>query len=242
MAHIRNKNFISGATGNLVFRNLNGKQIIQSHPGEIRQTRATVASASEFSHCSRWAKHLRIGLHSFLAGHTDSYMYRRLTGAFYNALLENTHLSKGQRTPFTADMKALEGFEFNIHSPFKKYFLPEITVVMDSQRQVQVTIPELEPKSQIRFTEGVPHAELVVYACATKFEASSPIADAFFTLPIPLDAAVQSETIWTSPVLPEGYFVVVAAKLLYYEENQFMGKKYSNSDVLNPCRILFCGI
>ncbi|MCY1226835.1 hypothetical protein D3C87_143120 [compost metagenome] len=241
MAQVSRKNIISGITGNLVFRNLDGKQILQSRPGKIHQTRETVASGSEFRHCSRWAKHLRIGLHSFLAGQADSYMYRRLTGAFYNALLENTHLPKGQRTPFTADMKALEGFEFNIHSPFKKYFLPEITVVMDSQRQVQVTIPELEPKSQIRFPEEVPHAELVVYACATKFEASSPIVDAFFTLPIPFDAAIQSEMVWTSPALPKGYFVVVAAKLLYYEENQFMGKKYSNSDVLNPCSILFCG-
>ena len=241
MGQVSKKNIISGATGNLVFRNLDGKQIVQSHPGEIRQTQATVASASEFSHCSRWSKDLRIGLHSFLARHTDSYMYRRLTGTFYNALLKNTYLPKGQRTPFTANMKALEGFEFNTHSPFKEYFLPEITVVMDSQRQVQVIIPELEPKSQIRFPEEVSHAELVVYVYATKFEVSSPIADAFFTLPISSSTAVQPETVWTSPALPENHFVVVAAKLLYYEENQFMGKKYSNSEVLNPCRILFCG-
>lgn len=242
MARLSKKNIISGATGSLVFRNLDGKQILQSHPGKIRQTQQTVASASEFSQCSRWAKHLRIRLHSFLAGQTDSYMYRRLTGSFYNALLENTHLPKGQRTPLNASMKALEGFEFNSHSPFKEYFLPEITVVMDSERQVQVTIPELEPKSQMQFPKKVSQAELVIYACATKFELSLPLPDAFFMLPINQYDTSLPETTWTSPALPEGYFVIVAAKLLYYEENQFMGKKYSNSEVLNPSRILFCGV
>lgn len=242
MARLSKKNIISGTTGNLVFRNLDGKQILQSHPGKIRQTQQTAASGSEFRQCSRWAKHLRIRLHSFLAGQTDSYMYRRLTGSFYNALLENTHLPKGQRTPLNVNMKALEGFEFNSHSSFREYFLPEITVVMDSNRQVQVTIPELEPKSQMQFPKKVSQAELVVYVCATRFELNLPQPDAFFILPINRHTAVQPETTWTSPTLPEGYFIMVAAKLLYYEENQFMGKKYSNSEILNPSRILFCGI
>lgn len=37
MGKIIKKNIISGSVGKLVFRNLDGKQIVQSHPGEIKQ-------------------------------------------------------------------------------------------------------------------------------------------------------------------------------------------------------------
>lgn len=239
MARLGNKNTISGMVGNLVFRDLDGRQVLQSRPDDVKQSPQTRASSSEFQQCSRWAKHLRNGLSSFLMGQTDSYMYRRLTGRVYNALLDNTHLPKGERGPLQADMKALTGFEFNTHSPFGDYFLPEILVVLDDQRQIRVTVPGLEPETEIRFPEMATQAELVVYVYATNFESNPPATEAFFTLSLNRAAPFEPETPWTSPTLPAGHFVLVTAKVLYSSPNKFMGKSYSNSKVLNPCRILF---
>jgi len=162
MARLDSKNNIKGLVGNLVFKTLNGKQIIQSRPTHVRQTKATKASSAEFSLCSGWTKALRIGLHSFLVGLTDSYMYRRFNGQFYNALLSNTTIPKGQRTPLNADMSALAGFEFNSHSPFTHYFLPTITTTVEPQRQLTVTLPSFDPKAEMLFPDKTSKAELLV--------------------------------------------------------------------------------
>ena len=240
MGQIIHKNIISGAVANLVFRNLGGRQIVQSHPGKLKQTKATKASSSEFQQCSTWTKELRTGLYPFLVGLTDSYMYRRLTGQFYNALLRNTHLPKGGRTPLNADMKDLEGFEFNTHSPFKDYFTPQITTVLDPQRQLHITVPELDPKSQMVFPPQANDAELVVAVYATNFKDPTKAVEAFFTLPVQKEAALPHETEWTSPPIPENYFIVVTAKLLFYTSNKFTGKNYWNSKTLNPAGVVFC--
>lgn len=240
MGTIIKKNIISGSVGKLVFRNLDGKQIVQSHPEDIKQTKATKASGSEFRQCSTWAKQLRIGLSPFLIDKTDSYMYRRLTGQLYTALLSNTHLPKGGRTPLNANMQDLEGFDFNSHSPFTDYFIPRITTVVGADRQLQLTVPELDPKNQVLFPSGVHHAELVVVVYATSFDYSTTTVEASFVLPFERNAVLPNETIWTSPPIPENYFMLVAAKLLFYKPDKFMGKNYLNSKTLNPAGVVFC--
>ena len=170
MSRLSKKNIISGRIGNLVFREFNGKQIVQSRPEEVKQTKATQLSSSEFTQCSRWAKGLRLFLIPFLVGLTDSYMYKRFTGQLYSALQSNTDLPKGQRNPCNADMSALAGFEFNIHSPFVAYFFPALTATLDAQRRLTVTIPELEPKTEMVFAARTTQAELLVYVLATIFQ------------------------------------------------------------------------
>jgi len=239
MARINKKNIISGRIANLVFRNVEGRQIVQSRPEDMKQTKATKLSSTEFSQCSRWAKSLRLSLISFLVGLTDTYMYKRLTGKLYAVLQTNTSMPKGQRTPCNADMSELAGFEFNTHSPFAQYFLPPIIVTMDVQRQVTVKIPELEPKSEIVFAEKTAQAELLLYVLATSFDQSKPVVEAHFILPIDRSTPLQAETIWTSPVLPAEYFVLVTAKLMYFTTNKFTVKNYINSKELSPACVIF---
>lgn len=240
MGQIIKKNIISGSVGKFVFRNLNGRQIVQTHSGKLKQTKATKASSSEFQKCSTWAKQLRTGLFPFLIDQTDSYMYRRLTGQLYNALLSNTQLPKGERTPLNANMKDMEGFEFNSHSPFKDYFTSTITTKLDDNRQLQITVPKLDLNNQVLFPPTVNNAELVVVVYATSFESDAPAVEASFILPLEKNAVLSHETVWTSPQIPENYFMVVTAKLLFYTPNKFMGKNYLNSKTLNPAGIVFC--
>jgi len=78
-------------------------------------------------------------------------MYRRLTGQLYRAIQSNTNLFKGERNPLNCNLKEMQGFDFNSHSPFKEYFLPHISVTLNDQRQVALTIPEFKTKSQVVF-------------------------------------------------------------------------------------------
>jgi hypothetical protein len=182
MAIINSKNITTGRIANIIYRSLDGKQIVQARPGKLKQTQATKTSSATFQQCSRWAKHLRIRLSPFLVGMTDSYMYRRFTGQLYNALLANTNLANEQLTPLTANMDNLEGFEFNTHSPFSHYFMPKITAVIDSQRRVAVNVPPLDAKTQLLFPEGTEKAELVVLVQATNLDDASTPAESFFSL------------------------------------------------------------
>lgn len=239
MARLNHKKAFSGLIGNLVFRTLGGQQIVQSKPDSVKQTSNTKASASEFRQCSTWAKQLRLDLWSFLNKDTDSYMFRRLTGNFYKALMSNTLIPKGHRTPLNANMSDLVGFDFNLNSPFKDYFLPQIEVTADSQKQITVIVPELEPKTQVKYPEKALQAELLIYVYAGTLVANAPRTEAFVTIPIDRAAVVQPETSWTSPVLPDNHLVVVSVKLLYYTHNKFTGKNYLNDTQLSPSTILF---
>lgn len=239
MARINKKNIISGKIGNLVFRNLDGKQIVQAKPEKVNQTKATKLSSSEFTQCSRWTKILRLPLIPFLVGHTDVYMYRRLTGQLYKALQTNTVIAKGERTPCNTDMNALIGFEFNTHSPFGDYFLPKLDIRLDSGRQLRLVIPEFEPKTEVVFAEKTYQAELVVHVLATTLEPNTAAIETHFILPIDRTTDLIPETQWTSFALPADCFVMVCAKLMYYNANPFTAKNYVNNKELNPACVAF---
>ncbi len=238
MARIDKNKFLSGAIGDLVFRNLDGKQVVQSKPDGVKQSRLTKLSGNEFRNCSKWAKMLRYNLNDFLAQQTDGYMYRRFTGQLYKALQSNTTLMKGERTPLNCHLDALVGFDFNIHSPFKDYFSPEWSVTLNSKRQVVLTLPEFKPKKAVVFPQRNYNADILVYVIATSLVYNSSIVEAYMLLPISSSDAVIGETNWISPILPENHLVLVAAKIMYYETDKFTNKRYSNNKALCPAAIV----
>lgn len=82
----------------------------------------------------------------------------------------------------------------------------------------------------------------MVYFYATDFNYNTPVVDAFFTLPIEQTQSIQNELIWVSPELPQGYFAMVTAKILYYTTSKFTEKHYINSKEFNPSMIVSCFI
>lgn len=241
MAQLNKNKSISGTIGNIVFREVDKKQILQAKPGPIKQTQETKASGSEFRQCSRWAKWLRLGLTSFLANHTDHYMYSRLAGQLYTSLQTNTALAKGVRTPLNSNMDSLGGFEFNTHSPFSEYFIPNITAILNDQNQVIITVPSFNPKTGMRFAKDTEKAELLLYVMATNFDHTSGYKDGYTILPIEKKEGTVAETVWTTPILPEGHLILVCAKLLYYNTTKFTEKNYVNSKECSPAMIIGVG-
>ncbi len=239
MARINKKGIISGKIGDKIFRNLNNQQIVQAKPDKVNQTKNTVVSSSEFRQCSSWAKQLRIGLHSFLNRHTDSYMYRRLTGKLYEAIFSNTSLPKGQRSLLNSNMNALVGFEFNTNSPFREHFKGDILVSVSSEREVIVNVSELQPRNQIKYSQITAQSELLLYVYSSNMILNTPVFDAYFSIQIDRNAVLQPEIIWTSPTVPEGHFILVVAKLMYYTNNKFTGKNYINTKELSPAKVLY---
>jgi hypothetical protein len=166
-------------------------------------------------------------------------MYKRFTGHFYTTLRSNTNLLKGERNPFNANMSGLAGFEFNTHSPFATHFLAEIAVSVEEQNQIKVVLPVLNPTTAMVFPKRIGAAELVVYVLATTFDQNKAVIEAHFTTPIVKYTPIEETITWVSPPIPNDYFIVVSAQLLFYEANAFTQKNYLNTKVLNPACILF---
>jgi hypothetical protein len=103
---------------------------------------------------------------------------------------------------------------------------------------VQITIPEFEPKSEVVFPERIGHAELLVYVMATSLKHNTAIVDDYFLVPIANNTTIIPATVWTSIILPESHFVLVTAKIMYYNNDKFTVKNYINSKEMNPSTIL----
>ena len=239
MATLGNKKSFGGLVGNVVFRYRDGKQIVQSRPTNVKQTVATKNSASEFGKCSSWAKQLRKNLAPLLVGLTDGYMYQRFTAAVYNTIKLNTALSKGERTPLNTNMKPLEGFEFNTHSPFAHYFRSTLLAELTANKEVLISIPNFNPKTEMLFPDGCSTAKLMLYAVATDFKDTTTPLVFHNVLDINKSTLIPTQMVLTTTALPDGYFVVVSAKLLYYNSNLLTESTYLNTNELSPAKIVF---
>lgn len=224
--------------GNVVFRTMNNKQIIQSRPTSLKQTSATKKSASEFGSCSRWAKQLRIGLTPFLVGLTDSAMYQRLTTAVYNAIKSNTAIPQGGRTPLNSNMKTLEGFEFNAHSPFAAHFTPAVSAELNTNKETVISLPAFDPESEMVFPSGCGNTKLAVFIYATDLQDPENTLVFHNIININKNTVVPDQTLLTTTPIPEGYFVLASVKLLYYNPNLITESNYLNTKALSPAMVV----
>lgn len=238
MARLGNKKNFKGLVGNVVFREQNGKQIVQSRATNIRQTEATKKSASEFGNCSLWAKKLRIGLKPFLVELTDSTMHQRLTSAIYTGIKTNLNQPIGMRTPLNSNMENLVGFDFNSHSPFETSFKLPITAELTATNEAQITLPAFTPSEVMIFPDGCTTAELVLFVYATNFVDNAQTNSFYTSIPIEKNMSIPTATVWTTPTLPNNYFILTSAKLLFYNPNPLTVRNYLNSKTFSPAMVV----
>ena len=98
------------------------------------------------------------------------------------------------------------GFDFNSNSPFQDYFLPNIEVTANSQKQITVVVPEFEPKTQVKYPERNLQAELLVYFYAGTLEPNAPKTEAFYWLTIMFSQTLGTALgDWTADTQGLGY-------------------------------------
>jgi hypothetical protein len=240
MARLGNKKIFSGMAGNVVFRNLNGRQIAQSRPANVKHSASQKNAAAEFGNCSRWTKQIRLGLAPLLLGMTDTPMYQRFTAALHTAI-KNSGLPQGERTPLTAGMQSLSGFEFNSHSPFAEYFKNQLTAYLNEDNEVVVTLPAFDAKDAIVFPAYCSNVKLIAYAYATDFK-DNPTQLAFHNvIEISQDETLSAQTLLHTTPIPAGHFVLVTAKLLFHNPNPLTETNYLNTKELSPSMIVMAG-
>src|SRR5690606_41388060 len=109
---------IKGKFNNVVYRELDGKQVLQIAPARVKQTYATKLNALEFGLASAQASVLRNFLRRVYE-EADGKMAARLTAAVA-ACIRASAKDIGERDLHDADLDPLKGFSFNTNAPFER--------------------------------------------------------------------------------------------------------------------------
>ena len=235
---------IQGTVGGLVF----------AKDGSIRQkpasnkakfmTSASMArtreNTAEFGQAAKYSKVLRDSLRVAIASASDSRVTSRLTKLMREVIgLDDTN-DRGQRVFDSSNSAPLLGFNFNAGAGIGQtmYFPFEVT---GSGADVTLSIPSLNPSSDIAAPQGTTHFELVFAASSLDMETLT-FTNAMVAAPLGILAA--SSTALTNQTLvasfpaapPAANLVVGVVGINFYQ--QVNGKFYPlNNNSTNPLAI-----
>lgn len=235
---------LQGTVGGLVFRKdgsvaqkpASNKAAFSSAPSRAR----TRENAAEFGLAASYSKVLRDSLRVAIAAASDRLLAARLTKVMREVIgLDDTN-DRGQRVFDAANSAPLLGFNFNAGAGIAQsmYFPFEVT---GSGAQVTMSIPNLNPASDIATPQGATHFEVVFAASALDMEAltftNASVAAPLGVLPInsaPLVNQSMVATFATAPTAAE--LVVGVVGINFYQ--QVNGKNYPlNNNSTNPLAI-----
>lgn len=229
--------FIIGSMGDVVYKEINGVQVMQSKPGKggVRQTPATKESAGLFGKSSTLASNFRGRMHSVINENADGRAVGRLTAAV-NSVIRHCYSSKTKTFRFEKDsFESLAGFDFNIKSPLQKsmWLMPESKL---AENILTITLPELRTHEELKFPKGTNLCEISIcvlrYRLEEGLEYKKPEVK---TVEITSDLASLEEQDLEFNI-PEGSFCIAAIGLHYYEviKNKATDR---NSKAFNPAAI-----
>ncbi|WP_028296502.1 hypothetical protein [Olivibacter sitiensis] len=246
MAKINKKGDFKGKVGNLVYREINGKAIVQSGPGRVKQTLASKLAAQEFAMASNAAAILRkIGI--FLYEYSDGQVSGRLNAVLRHCLKE-VDRAVGERTVADIDPSPLAGFQFNMDAPFERCLNKAMQVSVSKEGSITVSITKLSPNMDIPFLEIMAKTTLTV-ACSLRLAAISVNYRAGEWNMLQLDEMeLATRTNWKLGPrdihwtclkrLEEKDFVLLYGSLHYYREDFLGQKKYVAERQYSPAAIL----
>lgn len=155
----------------------------------------TRENGEEFGRAGKASKLLRTALRSLLVGTADARVTSRLTREMVRVVKSDPISIRGKRHAMNGNLKMLEGFEFNIDSPFDTTFFALYTSAADRETgTLQIQLPEFDAKKIVAAPDGTTHFKFTA-ACVeidfteSKFQVSitpsEPIAIASGIVTVP---------------------------------------------------------
>lgn len=148
---IRTNTGIYGTVGNIVTYKLRGKDVVRSLPGEIRQTKATKASAKDFGKIKKLSSFLRWGLGNVLSTYKSMpvmHMMDKAVRRWYHEFYRKPELAD-MDTSYFSDLELKPGV-----TPFVKDLLRVEPVVVWSENKVELQFPALS-KEDLKYHAAV---------------------------------------------------------------------------------------
>lgn len=90
----------------------------------------------------------------------------------------------------------------------------------------------------MRFPDYVDKAELLLYVYASTLGVNATQTDNHTIIPLDAYSTTPAAISWTSQPMPEGCFILVCAKLMFYKTNKFSVRNYVNDAQLSPAMLV----
>ena len=235
---------LQGTVGGLVFAK-DGS--VRQKPASNKTAFASSASlartrenAAEFGLSAKYGKLLRDSLRVAVSAASDSRVAARLTKVMRAIIgLDDTN-DRGQRVFDSSNSAPLLGFNFNARAGIGQtmYFPYEVT---GTGTDVTMTIPALNPASDIAAPQGTTHFEVVFAASSLDMESLSytngTVAAPLGILPLNSAALANQAVVATFVTAPaDANLVVGVVSINFYQ--QINGKFYPlNNNSTNPLAI-----
>lgn len=184
MATIDGKGRIRGKVGPVVYRVLNGKNIIQSKPGKVKQSKATQESSQEFAYIQNSAKRLRQYFYPAVQYLEDKKMANRFASQLYKILTQNSQHPKGERDLLNTDLSPIEGFQFNVNSPTDQFLKAKLEIQLNEQACLVIKVPALNLQNDFLWLSEASHAQIHVWVGAVDPENWKEINLQDFSIPL----------------------------------------------------------
>lgn len=228
---------IIGMVGGLVFKKgRNGKTIIQSGGGPVKQTKATKTASGIFGKASTLSKAIRVDLSVLINGFYDGAMVNRLNTQ-NREILEQCYDKDTKQYTFKADsFSRLAGFEFNAKSPLSKnlWVEPQLTL---TGNQLTLSLPAMEINEQLKFPVPCNVCEIKVALAFYNLEQGVHKQSVFQVLEVHTDQPLLPAHDFTFEV-PDGCLCVMGMKLGYATLKDNI-KIIKNNKAFNPAGL--CG-
>lgn len=230
---------IRGKMGDVVFKVVNGKQVVYPVPKKVKQSVLTKKSAKMFGVCSTQTSILMGKLRPWLMNKVDSGQVNRFRGACLRILKNNEKRGVEAADLDTADMSDLKGFEFNIHSPFTKYFQPEISVVENQDNDVNIKILGYVPAQELEFPKLCGHVDVHILVLHHNFSSNKTLHVLDEHWEVKKSADFEKERQFTFPSMIDSGITLVIVQLLFFKNKSKFGKEYLNDKNCFPAQIVY---
>lgn len=239
MARLDNKGKLHGLIGPIIAREIGGKQFIQSKGKKRKMNKQSLENFNEFKIASSDGKLIRANIEKILDNKHDKYLYRRFTGALYNALKSNKELDKGQRNLLNSSMEGLKGFEFNNTHPFEKTFYAKIKTELSEDNKLHITIPSFEPSKFVMFPHKATTAclKFSLYTDELKGEKQTVLPNHILEFSSSKTATEEFQCYFDIP--KKEHFTIVFVELLFYYIAEDDSKNLYNNKLYHPSTIIF---
>jgi hypothetical protein len=205
----------------------------------------TRENANEFGAAASAAKLVRDSLRVAIQAASDKRMVSRLTKAMRAILALDTTNIRGQRQVLKANLASLLGFNFNLGAGIGQNLFFQYTIT-GSGSDVTLSIPHLDPNTDISAPVGATHYELVLGASSVDFMGKTykqaAIAQPLGIVPLTSTAQTNVSQVATLPVAPAADDLVVAVLGVNYYQ-QLNGKYYPlNNNASNPLAVEYVNV